>query len=158
MTEQQPTPHEPHESFDNEIGVRNIARFGIGLGILIVVSGLVSWWVFAGLRRAEVRRDPLPSPIVQRQGTPEVPQPRLQTTPEQDLAALRAEERELLEGYAWLDRDAGVVRVPVALSIELLLQRGLPTRAGAPAWHRPVWRNPTHSRLHAGPQAGEDVP
>lgn len=144
--------HDPRgspETYDREIGVRAIVRFGVGLAMLAVVSGWVSWWVFDRLRRDEERRDSPPSPVVQREGAPHVPEPRLQTTPEQDLAAMRAEERVVLEGYAWVDRGRALARVPVELSMDILLQQGLPTRAGALAWHRPVWRDPTRARLAA---------
>ena len=148
MSEPHQDPHAPHDEFDREIGVGGIARFGLGLAIVIVISGLVTWWVFVRLRGDEESRDLPPSPIVQREGVPEIPEPRLQTTPERDLAALRAEERQWLESYAWMDRDAGIARIPIARAIELLLQRGLPTRSGAQAWQRPLWRNPTHTRLY----------
>lgn len=32
-----------------------------------------------------------------------------------------AEERKLLESYAWIDRDKGIVRVPIEKAIEILL-------------------------------------
>ncbi len=136
-----------HETFDREIGVGGIVRFGIGLALIVVVSGLVTWWIFVRLRGDEERRDLPPSPIVQREGVPEIPEPRLQTTPERDLAMLRAEEQRFLSTYAWIDRERGVARIPIERSIEILLGQGLPARANAEAWKRPVWRNPTHARL-----------
>jgi hypothetical protein len=56
------------------------------------------------------------------------PEPRLQTHPVEDLAALRAREDAALHGYAWVDRDAGVTRIPVERAIEILVERGLPAR------------------------------
>jgi hypothetical protein len=151
VSEQRPDPHGSHEAFDREIGVRGIVRFAIGMALIVVVSGLVSWWLFVRLRSDEERRDLPPSPIVQREGAPQVPEPRLQTTPEQDLAATRAQERALLDGYAWVDRNRAVARVPVEVSMHILLRQGLPTRTGAQEWHRPVWRDPTRTR-HLRPE------
>jgi len=56
------------------------------------------------------------------------PQPQLQKTPIPDLKAIRAEEDRLLNGYSWVDQPKGVVRIPVDRAIEVLAQRGLPTR------------------------------
>jgi len=145
MSEPRPDPHQAPQEFDREISVRGIMWFGVGLAVAVIVSGLISWWVFASLRRAERQHDLPPSPIVRREGTPAVPEPHLQTTPERDLAAMRAVERERLTRYAWLDRARGVARVPVERSMVLLLQQGLPTRPNAPDWSRPVWHDPTHA-------------
>ena len=40
------------------------------------------------------------------------PEPRLQSDPTAQLAAQRAREQALLDGYAWVDRNAGIARVP----------------------------------------------
>jgi hypothetical protein len=45
------------------------------------------------------------------------------------LAALRAEEDEILGSYGWIDRERGIVRVPIDRAITLLAQKGLPARA-----------------------------
>jgi hypothetical protein len=43
----------------------------------------------------------------------------------------RPPQADLLEGYGWVDREAGVVRLPIERAMELLLERGLPTRPEA---------------------------
>ncbi len=57
------------------------------------------------------------------------PQPRLQRTPILDLRAIRTQEDQLLNSYAWVDQKQGVVRIPVALAIDVLAKRGLPALA-----------------------------
>ena len=47
-----------------------------------------------------------------------------------DLADLREKEDETLNSYGWVDRNAGVVRIPIDEAIKLTLQRGLPARQG----------------------------
>jgi len=49
----------------------------------------------------------------------------------QPLPARRLVGAELLEGYQWLDEDAGVVRIPIERAMELLAERGLPSRSAA---------------------------
>jgi len=56
------------------------------------------------------------------------PRPQLQFAPEVDLAALRAKEDRELTSYGWIDKEAGVVRIPIDRAMELIAQRGLPMR------------------------------
>ena len=56
------------------------------------------------------------------------PEPRLQIAPQLDLAAMRAREETELHSYGWVDRQAGVVRLPIDRAMELMVQRGLPVR------------------------------
>ncbi len=48
------------------------------------------------------------------------PEPRLLVDPRSALLELRAEEDALLHGYAWVNREAGIVRIPIERAIEVL--------------------------------------
>jgi hypothetical protein len=52
--------------------------------------------------------------------------PLLQISPRLDLRDFRAQEDNQLNSYGWVDRRAGVVRVPIERAMELVLQKGLP--------------------------------
>ena len=56
------------------------------------------------------------------------PEPRLQTNPREDLRDLRAQEDAILGSYALVDKDRGVVRIPIDEAMKLIVQRGLPAR------------------------------
>ena len=56
------------------------------------------------------------------------PEPRLQVDPRQDLSAYREREAALLDGYRWVDKNAGVVRIPIDEAMKRVVERGLPTR------------------------------
>ena len=94
----------------------------------VFVAMFVLFTLFAG---RESRRTEAPSPLAQTYGMKEPPEPRLQTSPIEDLQALRARDDAALHHYAWVDREAGVVRIPVERAIELLAERGLPARPAA---------------------------
>ena len=47
------------------------------------------------------------------------------------MKAMKAAEQEVLESYDWIDRDAGLVRIPIERAIELLAERGLETNASS---------------------------
>jgi hypothetical protein len=56
--------------------------------------------------------------------------PRLQLSPAADMEAFRAREEAELNSYGWVNRTEGVARIPINRAMELLLQKGLPVRAG----------------------------
>ncbi len=47
----------------------------------------------------------------------------------QSLRDLHAHESEQLSTYGWIDKQAGLVHIPVERAAELVLQQGLPTAA-----------------------------
>jgi hypothetical protein len=55
----------------------------------------------------------------------------LQTEPRQDLRTLRQQEDAILNGYSWVDREAGTVRIPIGEAMRKVLEQGLPSRAAA---------------------------
>jgi hypothetical protein len=56
----------------------------------------------------------------------EFPKPRLQVKGPADLAAFRAAEEADLNSYGWVNRNSGVVRIPIDRAMQLLSDRGLP--------------------------------
>lgn len=51
-------------------------------------------------------------------------QPQLQRAPASDLAALLRDQKARLSGYAWVDRDKGIARIPVAAAMARLAAEG----------------------------------
>ncbi|HEY4272989.1 MAG TPA: hypothetical protein VGM65_13385 [Candidatus Udaeobacter sp.] len=58
--------------------------------------------------------------------TAEFPQPRLIVKPGATFADLRAAEDAELNSYGWVDRSAGIARIPIDRAMQLILERGLP--------------------------------
>ena len=52
------------------------------------------------------------------------PAPELQTSPQADLARFEAEQQARLSGYAWVDRDHDIARIPVDEAMQLVAGRG----------------------------------
>ena len=80
-------------------------------------------------RRVEIREE-APHPLAPTLGL--FPEPRLQVEPRQDLEALQVRDRRILEGYGWVDRSRGIVRIPVEEALEQVAAQGLPARNEAP--------------------------
>lgn len=118
--------------FDREINVKAIVATGVGLALVIALSMVLMWWFANGLKSQREAADPAPSPLPEANIRQLPPAPRLQPspasdlTPEQELEQMRAEEEKLLTGYGWVDREAGVARIPVERALELAAEGGLP--------------------------------
>ncbi len=118
-------PKVGHETTD--VNVWAIGKFAIGLVIVCAISVGLLFGLFKYFQSREET-----SLAVTVDPTKIFPQPQLQKTPIPDLKAVRAEEEKMLNGYAWVDRTKGVVRIPVDRAIEVLAQRGLPSRGEVP--------------------------
>ena len=137
MTEQfhLPPPPPPDAAVGHEerdLWLRPIALAAAGLTVvvlLVFVAMQVLLTFYAGI---ESRRSAAPSPLAGAYGMKAPPAPRLQTDPIVDLRELRARDEAQLSGYAWIDRDAGLVRIPIERAIDLVAKRGLPARTVNP--------------------------
>jgi hypothetical protein len=66
-----------------------------------------------------------PTPAV----PPLPPEPRLEEVPGEQLRQVRAAEDQVLNSAGWVDRQAGVARIPIDRAIDLTVQQGLPARS-----------------------------
>lgn len=87
--------------------------------IMLLVYGA---WLFF---QAQARKgDPGTPPMAeQNYGHRLPPLPRVQSTPTTDLARHRAAQDGKLGSYAWVDRNGGIVRIPINRAIELTAAR-----------------------------------
>jgi hypothetical protein len=60
-------------------------------------------------------------------------EPRLQRFPANEAYGFRLQEEAALETYGWVNRSAGTVQIPIAEAMRIVVERGLPSRAEAPA-------------------------
>lgn len=114
------------------------AKWIFGSVVFLLVAGLIMHFVLAGVME---RLGKTPYPTDAWSGTRRGDQatlaakavPHLQIMPVEDLNAFRAREEVELNSYGWIDRTAGVVRIPITRAMDLLLERGLPVRTGTNA-------------------------
>jgi hypothetical protein len=136
-----------------DVKLRPLVVFTAGL----VVAGLVIYFVVFLLIRLftsqAARQDAELAPTsIERPDAPGEerlpPEPRIQANPEADLQALRAREDAVLTTYGWVDREAGVVRVPIDVAMSQVLRAGLPVRQ--PDSVPPASRMPAGSKAQQG--------
>lgn len=96
------------------VATRQVHRVGVGLALTLVFvlgAAYLLWRFWLA---------PIPPRPVPRADIP--PAPLLQPHPASDLAQERALQHARLHGYAWVDRDAGIARIPIERAMALLEQ------------------------------------
>lgn len=114
----------------SRVNARTLIWSGIGLAGLVVfaliIVSLLTSLIFTTADRPSAAQFIGPDASV-----PQPPEPRLQSSPPFDWKRFLAEEQAELNSYSWVDRERGVVGIPIDRSIELLVERGLPVRTGS---------------------------
>ena len=115
-----------HETSD--VNVRGVFAFGVGLAAISLIVFFVVWVLFRFLSATEASRGAPQYPLAAARAAQLPPEPRLQTNPREDLSDLRAREDQILSTYGWVDKNAGVVRIPIEQAMKLAVERGLAAR------------------------------
>ncbi len=93
------------------------------LGMMFLVALLVVpfYWLLA---RGESRDQPLPKTVVRSAPQAAATYPRLVTSEPAVLQDFRRQEDTVLDTYAWVEKDRGIARIPVAEAIRIVGSRG----------------------------------
>jgi hypothetical protein len=101
----------------SDIESRGIALIAAGLGLFVLAVPLLMPLVYP---QSMQHVSPAAPPALSANA------PELETAPAEALQRFNRAEAQLADGYGWVDREQGVVRIPVARAVERLLQKGLP--------------------------------
>ncbi len=126
-----PDAHAEPTHEQRDVNLKPVVLSTIGLLIVLAVTFGLMVGLFDLFAFQEARLSPPANPLAVAEGRRLPPEPRLQAHPLRDLKDLRRAEREILDSYAWVDKHAGVVRIPVARAIELLAARAGQAEAAA---------------------------
>ena len=163
-------PETHHESSD--VNVRALIWFMVVFVIFAVVTHLMLWFLYKGFVRMErkgsealtsvqkpsgisvPKTEPLlePFPQLDTDGTINPPNAN---TPVTHLLDMRRAEEEALTTYGWVDKQKGIVRVPIEVGKQIALRRGFPVRpANAPLLQQQSSGAPPTPAAGAGVAAG----
>ncbi|HSE90681.1 MAG TPA: hypothetical protein VLJ79_31010 [Candidatus Binatia bacterium] len=110
----------------SDLNAGYVGLFGIGLAVVLVIAVVVASLLIQYKTVQHVRRDtPIPQLAREREATPGT---RLQVDAQNQRRQMRAAEDAMLNSYGWVDKDAGIVRIPVDRAMEILAKKGLPAR------------------------------
>ena len=141
-------PETHHE--ESDVNVRALLWFVVVFIVFAAVMHVVLFFLFK--LYVEIERGATNAPMTQIATSPEanVPSlPRLQpfpskgprgetqspvaSTPKADLVGMRAHEDAVLNHYGWVDRQKGIIHIPIEQAKQLALQRGFPVNTGTAA-------------------------
>jgi hypothetical protein len=120
-----PTPADAeYEHTDIEPAIAS--RFAAWLVVAMLISAAIvygTFWLFEGREQVAGQANqqfPLAAAQVK-----EPQGPRLQTQPFKDVYTLHQGEQEKLTTYGWVDKGAGVVRMPIDDAMRIVSERGM---------------------------------
>lgn len=135
-----------------DIGVRPVYYFLVGLAVALVLAYFAVNGFYHFLeKRSQAQQTPVSplvsnAPVDTRRLPPEFktdsegadyekylqksfPEPQLEANERTELNKIRQREEGILSTYDYVDQNAGTVRIPIDRAMDLLAQRGLPTRS-----------------------------
>lgn len=136
---------------ESDVNVSALLKFLVAFIVLAAVMHIALWVMFKQLAKMERHKQEAPLTAIPQPHTANVPVPRLQpfptqvtqtqinapytNTPETDMTEMRNEQDSYLHSYGWVDRQKGLVHIPIETAKTLALQRGVfkPVAATAPA-------------------------
>ena len=114
-----PPPH--HETAEPR--ARPVVIFLVVLFVSVALTLVACWGIFRFIVSTQPRGAPA-APYAHARALP--PAPRLQVAPSKDYQAYSAHENKMLTTYGWVNRQKGIVRIPIQQAMTLLLKQGLP--------------------------------
>ena len=108
-----------------DIDVRAIGKFGVGLTLGVLLSAFLMWIVFDWLTSRQARLSSRPEQMELSNPQKVPPEPRLEVDGVTALKTFRADEDALANSYGWVDPEKGIVRIPVNRALDLVAKEGL---------------------------------
>ncbi len=117
----------PETAFEpRDLDPRQLVKLGVGfiimLGVVVTATTLLqfAWQGYAAPLAAQAPSLAPPPNVT----LPAEPHP--EAIPGAALAGMYARDLQQLTSYGWVNKSAGIVHIPIARAMELLVQRGLP--------------------------------
>ena len=156
-----PVKWSSHGAFERrDIGISGVVWFLVGLAVAgVIIAFVVNGFYHYLESRNESQQAPL-SPLVTNAPTDtrhlstnykdylqqNFPNPQLEIDERTQLDQIRLTEEETLATYGWVDQKAGVIRIPIERAMDLIAQRGLPTRSQSEAQTAGTGQNESKKR------------
>ncbi|HEU5179420.1 MAG TPA: hypothetical protein VFW45_01405 [Candidatus Polarisedimenticolia bacterium] len=156
----------------SDADVRRLAWLLLTLMIGVVLAASLMLVLYGRFAAQMAKRQPPPATLAGvRATTP--PEPRLQNTPFDELRRMRADEDAALSSYGWVDKPAGIVRLPIDKALDMAAA-GIPSagtssaqmagsRAGLVLLYNnskvdlDVWNEPEKNSVRIAPGGASEV-
>ena len=112
-----------------DVDVWVIGKVAIALVLVTIASIFLMFGVFRYFEtRENAAQTARPATSIDSRRLPPEPNLLYNENESGNLQEIRGTEDRLLNGYGWVDQQHGIVRIPIDRAIDLLAQRGLPSR------------------------------
>ena len=113
-----------------DVNVRSMAWIIAAIVVTAAVLHVVLYFMYTDFRSGFAECGRVPKSLEQA-GQRNTGRPKLQVDPATDINRLREDENKKLSSYGWIDKDKGVIRIPIKDAIRLVAERGLGSTATA---------------------------
>jgi hypothetical protein len=127
-----------HDGYEHQdLSSRGVFYFMAGLAIFAIVIYVIVFGMYRFLDTYERAHQPAISPMVTPPAdtrtvtagdTQSFPQPRLEENERNQLRDVIEDQDRKLATYNWVDKDKGIVQIPIERAMDLIAERGLPVR------------------------------
>lgn len=116
----------------DSVPVWEVAKWLGVLWLLVIATVGVCWLVYpsGAIRLWSRYTGGNTGPFSARQAPPNG-RPRLQVDEKADLKAYLEHQRELLGSYGWIDKSAGIVRIPIEQAMQRIVESAAAPKRGA---------------------------
>jgi hypothetical protein len=111
---------------ERDVDTSAVVWFGVWLGVGCVIAAVVVWGIFRLFAAQENAEQPVLSQHLEASLKRTPASPRLEPLPLEPRIELRAAEDAQLSTYGWVDRNAGVARIPIDRAMQLIVEHGVP--------------------------------
>ena len=130
-----------HGSYEHQdLSPRGVIYFFFGLIALLAVIYAIAFGMYRFLDSYNHANQATMSPMVAPEAdtravtdkdTQAFPEPRLEKNERTELREFIEDQDRKLAAYDWMDKDKGIVQIPIDRAMDLIVQRGLPVRPAA---------------------------
>ena len=128
-----------------DANVWQIAKFGLWLLLTAIVVHVGMGFTYQMLIERSKVTGEQPYPLASTSEPRLPPEPRLQQFPRNEYYQHYLTEQQKLHSYGWVNKDAGVVRIPIEDAIRLTVERGIVQSAPQPTEHETPGLMPSDS-------------
>lgn len=134
---------DPNTGFEHEdLSAKGLYAFLLSLALFGVLVYFVLLGLLHFMNKYDQSHQPPQSPLakpetntrsVSNADIEKFPQPRLESDERREITGFRLQEEKTLHSYGWVNANAGTMHIPIDRAMELVAQRGLPTKPQAGA-------------------------
>jgi hypothetical protein len=140
--------HANHGGYErSDIGVAGIIYFFVGLALFVLIMHFIASGLYSVLeKRSQAEQKPI-SPLISSAPVDtrklpvdyreylkqNFPTPQLETDERTQLNSIIGRQEQQLNTYDYVNQKAGTVRIPIERAMDIIAERGLPTRGQSAA-------------------------